>query len=70
MEQNHELTVQVTLEWTITKKEYEEAKAFIQELNWDWDEDPMSAVHFLNQIGWPKLRKRLINHVRVQSKRD
>lgn len=47
--------VKLELEWEFTKKEYEEAKEFIKEQKWSWDHDPMTAVHFLNQIGWPTM---------------
>jgi len=50
--------VALTLEWEFTKKEYEEAKDFVYEINWKWDSDPMSAVHFMNEIGWPNLVKK------------
>jgi len=43
------------LEWEFTQKEYEEAKSFVQELGWKWDGDPMSAVHFMNQMKWPTM---------------
>lgn len=49
------IKVQVSLEWEFTKKEYEEAKEFIKEQKWKWDDDPMTAVLFLNQIGWPTM---------------
>jgi hypothetical protein len=42
------------------KKEYEEAKDFVYERNWKWDNDPMSAVNFLNEIGWPTLVKKSV----------
>jgi len=47
--------VALTLEWEFTKKEYEEAKSFVQELGWKWDGDPMTAVHFMNQMKWPTM---------------
>jgi glutamate formiminotransferase len=55
------IKVQVSLEWEFTKKEYEEAKEFIKEQKWAWDTDPMTAVLFLNQIGWPTMIGKKVN---------
>lgn len=52
--------VKLELEWEFTQKQYEEAKDFVYERAWKWDGDPMTAVHFLNQIGWPSLSKKIV----------
>jgi hypothetical protein len=54
------IKVSLTLQWDMDKKEYEEAKDFVYERNWKWDNDPMSAVNFLNEIGWPALVKKSV----------
>jgi hypothetical protein len=62
------IKVQVTLEWEFTKKDFKEARNFIEERKWKWENDPMSAVHFLNQIGWPSMIRKKVDNVRVQNK--
>ena len=53
--QSDTVKVQLTLEWEFDQKKYKEAKEFVHELGWKWDGDPMTAVHFMNQIEWPSM---------------
>ena len=41
-------------------KEYEEAKDFVYEQGWEWDKDPVTAIHFMNEICWPSLVKKAV----------
>ena len=64
------IKVQVSLEWEFTKKEFKEARSFIEERKWEWDNDPMTAVLFLNQIGWPSMvRKQVKQCTNTESKK-
>ncbi len=64
------IKVQVSLEWEFTKKEFKEARSFIEERRWKWDDDPMTAVLFLNQIGWPSMvRKQVKQCTNTESKK-
>lgn len=57
---NETIKVQVTLEWEFTKKEFKEARSFIEERSWEWDGDPMTAVHFLNEMHWPSIVRKQV----------
>jgi hypothetical protein len=57
---NETIKVQVTLEWEFTKKEFKEARSFIEERSWKWDGDPMTAVHFLNEMHWPSVVRKQV----------
>lgn len=57
---NETIKVQVTLEWEFTKKEFKEARSFIEERSWKWDGDPMTAVHFLNEMHWPSIVRKQV----------
>ena len=52
--------VKLELEWEFTQKEYESAKKFVHEQNWKWDNDPMTAVHFLNEMCWPSIKRKKV----------
>ena len=54
------MKVQITLEWDITQKDIKEAKQFVDEREWLWDNDPITAVHFMNQICWPEMISRKV----------
>ena len=52
--------VNLTLEWEFTQREYEDAKKFIKEQGWKWDNDPVTAVHFLNEMCWPSITNKKV----------
>jgi hypothetical protein len=54
------IKVSLTLQWEMEPKEYEQAKEFVYEQGWEWDKDPVTAIHFMNEICWPSLVKKAV----------
>jgi hypothetical protein len=54
------MKVQITLEWDVAQTDVKEAKQFVDEREWLWDSDPMTAVHFMNQICFPDMIHRAV----------
>jgi hypothetical protein len=50
-----DMKVRVTLEWDVSRGDIKDARDFVNKQGWLWDNDPMTAVHFMNQICWPDL---------------
>jgi len=52
-----EVTVQLTLEWSFTKKEWSDEKKHLEELQNDpkviLGEDILSSLHMLNELDYP-----------------
>jgi len=56
-----EVTVQLTLEWSFTKKEWSDEQKHIEELQNDpriiLGDDVLSSLHMLNELDYPSLKK-------------